>query len=200
MNSNKKIVFSFRGKEYSRNFLVSWTVSLNHLINLNKYDILLSQGFSDNSYNCRLESLGVNMLKEKKLFENTPYDVCVMIDSEILFKPTDLETLIDRCLTKYKVVSGLYTLDKNSFFASTDFDSEFIKKDDPLLKNPEVSIKIAGMGFLACRKDVLDEFEYPFFDSSISEEISFSKTLSEKNIPIILCPDIRVLKETYLFM
>ena len=195
---NKKIVFSLNGKEYSRNFLVSWSVCLNHLIKLNKYDILISQGFSDNSYCCRLESLGVNMLKEKKIFENTPYDVCVMIDSEMLFKPSDLEMLIEKCLSKHPVVSGMYTLDKDSIFASIDFDQDFIKKNKIL--NEEITVKMVGMGFLACRKEVLDVFEFPFFDSSISEEISFSKTLSEKNIPITLCPDIKLLRETSLFI
>ena len=163
-------------------------------------EVFLVQGLSDNHTYSRLQSLGIDLSKDtknQKIFQGLEYDIFVMIDPDIIFKPEDLKKLIDRCLQNDDVVSGLYPVNPDYYFASLDTELMKIDKNDKNDDKP-VDVSFVGLGFFACKKKVLDALEFPYFTNSLSEDMTFCKSLKDKGFSISLYKDLRVGKKMNL--
>ena len=204
VSSKKKVLIGLKSQSYSNNFLIAWTMMLNHLIKNDKYEINVSQGFSKNQFISRLQSVGLDVSKpidDQKHFQGTDYDVFVMVDSDILFKPEDMSTLIDTCLNKHDVVSGLCPMDTKSYFVGDETEKSLLKIDDVDKDDKEtVEVPFTGLGFFACKKKVLDSLDSPYFDNALSEEIAFCKKVTEKGFKIMLCKELRLSREMTVIM
>ena len=82
------------------------------------------------------------------------------------------------------------------------------KKDPGQLSNPNfLKVSYAGMGFFACRKEVLDALAYPFFNRELqrmrgkdgvelvdmcSEDVAFCKNIEDAGFDIMLNTRLRV--------
>lgn len=82
------------------------------------------------------------------------------------------------------------------------------KKDPGPLSEPEfMKVSYAGMGFFACRKEVLDALQYPYFNRELqrmrtkegleltdmcSEDVSFCKNIEDAGFDIMLNTRLRV--------
>ena len=193
--NKKKVMIGLKGATYSNQFLVAWTMSLNYLWKNTSYEIFLVQGFSTNQYVARLQTLGIDMTKDKdqKPFQGMDYDVFVMIDPESLFKPEDIATLIDLAVNKHDAVSGLYLITPDQYYASDATGKELLKSTDVAKDDKEtVDVAFTGLGFFACKKKVLDALEYPYFTNILSDEVSFCKSIVEKGFKVMLCKELRV--------
>lgn len=194
----KKVMIGMTGSSYSNQFLVSWTKTLNYIWKNTNYDVYLVQGFSKNQFVSRLQSLGLDLSKDKNqsVFQGMEYDVYVMIDPEMMFKPEDLCSLIEKCLSKHDVVSGLYHIEPSLYFASDSTGKELLKvKDVPENDKETVEVSFTGLGFFACKKKVLDELEYPYFTNVLAEDVTFCKNIKEKGFSVMLAKDLRLSKE-----
>ena len=193
--AKKKVMIGLKGATYSNQFLVAWTMALNYLRENTSYEIFLVQGFSTNQYIARLQTLGIDLSKDKgqKPFQGMDYDVFVMIDPESLFKPEDVATLIDLAVNKHDAVSGLYLITPDQYYVADATEKELIKATD-ITKGDKDTVKVAftGLGFFACKKKVLDELEYPYFTNILSDEVSFCKSIREKGFDVMLCKELRV--------
>ena len=82
------------------------------------------------------------------------------------------------------------------------------KRDPGPLSNPDfIKVSYAGMGFFACRKEVLDALTYPFFNRELqrmrgknglelvdmcSEDVAFCKNIEDAGFDIMLTTRLRV--------
>ena len=190
-----KVMVGLKGSSYSNQFLVLWTMTLNHFWKNTNYEVFLIQGVSKNQFASRLQSLGLDLSKEKdqKPFQGMDYDVFVMIDPEMIFKPEDLCSLIEKCLNKHDVVSGLYHFEPSLYFAGDSTEKNLLKVKDVKEDDKEtVEVPFVGLGFFGCKKKVIDSLDYPYFTNILAEDVSFCKNIREKGFTIMLDKDLRV--------
>ena len=129
MNRPLNIVFCLPGNSYSGNFLKCWhelTIFCLH----NNINPILSQNYSCNIYYSRSLCLGGNSTlgEFQKPFDNKiDYDYLMWIDSDVIFKPSDLIRLLSH---KLDIVSGLYlTQNGNTYATVKDWDIDKYKQN-----------------------------------------------------------------------
>jgi cellulose synthase/poly-beta-1,6-N-acetylglucosamine synthase-like glycosyltransferase len=90
------------------------------------------------------------------------------------------------------------------------------KKELPAISDPDyISVSYVGMGFFACRKEVLDSLQYPFFYRKMeqyrtkegldiidmcSEDVSLCKNIEEAGYDIMLNTRLRVGHEKHMIL
>lgn len=227
----KRVVVALPGSQFSSTFLVSWTTALFHLWQQG-YNIVVSPATSSYVTFARMKTMGLDVLrgKNQKPFNGElDYDVYVSLDSDIVFTPAMLVELIEST-DIHPVVSGYYMMADNQHFAVVKDWShahfakhgtfEFLKPTDIQTwwgpdANPEnmpldkkfMEVTYAGMGFFACRREVLESLKYPFFDAPLqhivsaegrelvdmcSEDVAFSKNIQSAGYKVQLHTGLRV--------
>lgn len=186
------VVFCIPGREFTGNFLQSWTNLCNTLYQ-NGITFALSNAYSPVVYYARTACLRGHVLrgrKQKPFNEEFTYDYIMWIDSDIVFTPDQVLTLIRKMQEKpqMQMLSGVYLMadghhttcvDKwdEDFFANNG-SFKFLTKDDMNQKMmlPEVQQNgglfecvYIGFGFLLIRSGVHEQFEYPFFKPQFHE-------------------------------
>jgi hypothetical protein len=221
----KNVIIAFPGKEFSGTFLMQWSESLLKLTQLG-YKIALTSDYSAYIPFTRMMTLGLDTMRgnEQKPFDGkVEYDVWVTIDSDIIFTPKHLIELIEDT-DKYPVISGMYKMANSKYIAAVRewnlahfikngvyefIDPETFDKD---IKHHEVAY--VGMGFMACTREVLEKIEYPYFNypteelevdgktisQIFSEDVSFSKRVTDAGYKIIINTDLRIGHEKKLIM
>jgi len=166
-----------------------------------------------------MKTLGLDVLRgadQKPFAGEVEYDVWLTIDSDIMFKPEQIIELIED--TKiHPVVSGLYRMQDMVHYACVkDWDLDYFKKTGSFqfIKVGElekegkyVSVAYNGMGFFACRKEVLEKLKYPYFSYPLieieaedgkllrdmcSEDVAFCKNLKDAGFDVIVNTTLRV--------
>ncbi len=221
----KNVIIAFPGKEFSGTFLMQWSESLLKLSQLG-YKIALTNDYSAYVPFTRMMTLGLDTMRgnEQKPFDGKiEYDVWVTIDSDVIFTPKHLIELIEDT-DKYPVISGMYRMSNSKYIAAVRewnlahfikngvyefIDPETLDKD---VKHHEVAY--VGMGFMACTREVLEKIEYPYFNypteelevdgktisQVFSEDVSFSKRVTDAGYKIVINTDLRVGHEKKLIM
>ena len=181
-----KVVFCIPGREFTANFLQSWTKLCNALY-LNQISFVLSNTYSPVVYYARSACLRAHVLRgrhQKPFNEEITYEYMMWIDSDIVFEPEHFFELLKRMELNrdLQVLSGTYLMadghhttivdkwDEDFFQQNGSFkfltlkelldksNTEEVKKNNGLL-----DIVYAGFGFLMIRTGVFEQFEYPFF-------------------------------------
>lgn len=107
-------------------------------------------------------------------------------------EPSDLEGHMNRALE----------------YAQERKKAEEEKRDPPAAREPEfLNVSYAGLGFFACRKEVLDGLQYPYFFRELqrirsqdgselvdmcSEDVAFCKNIQEAGFDVMLHTTLRV--------
>lgn len=190
-------VFLIPGKEFSKNFICSWTDTLVYLYENNyTFKVLFS-------YCPVISTLRNQMLSRSFLTGNNSSDVgsisssvsvfnnelfckkIIFIDSDMVWKVEDIDRLIK---SEYDVVAGLYTLSDGKTISAIKKDSDIFitKKELNKIKNP-FPIKSAGLGFVACTYEILSQVEYPWFFNI--DDMVFNEN-ENKYLPITVGEDI----------
>lgn len=226
MDSPKKnVVIAFPGKEFSGTFLMQWSESLLKLSQLG-YKIALTNDYSAYVPFTRMMTLGLDTMRgnEQKPFDGkVEYDVWVTIDSDIIFKAKQLIELIEDT-DKFPVISGVYRMSNSKYIAAVrEWNlAHFIKNGvyefiDPETLDADVKhheVAYVGMGFMACTREVLEKIEYPYFNypteelqvdgktisQVFSEDVSFSKRVTDAGYKIVINTDLRLGHEKKLIM
>jgi hypothetical protein len=171
-------------------------------------------------------TLGLDTMRgnEQKPFDGkVDYDVWVTIDSDIIFKAKQLIELIEDT-DKFPVISGVYRMSNSKYIAAVrEWNlAHFIKNGvyefiDPETLDEDVKhheVAYVGMGFMACTREVLEKIEYPYFNypteelevdgktisQIFSEDVSFSKRVTDAGYKIIINTDLRIGHEKKLIM
>jgi hypothetical protein len=161
----------------------------------------------------RAKCLGGDVLKGKdqKPFQGQmEYDVMMWIDSDIVFKPDDLFSLLE---SPHDVTAGVYMMEDLQNLATVkEWNKEYFEKKgafkflrpDDIIGAPQyMQVAYTGMGWMAIRKGVVEDLKYPWFHSDLekvtddiidmnSEDVTFCKALWEAGHPIHIDTKIRV--------
>lgn len=177
-----RVIFGIPGNTFSDKFLICWSAALVNLLKSDKYEFLMSPGYSSFVSFARMKTLGLDVLRghDQKPFNGMEYDIFLTIDSDMVFNHEQIETLIQSTLQK-KVVSGMYLMADGEHLATVrEWDNEFFvkngsfqflttkdvesyKSDEGTADKDFMKVSYSGMGFFACTKEVLDSLEYPYF-------------------------------------
>jgi len=226
MSSKKKVIIGLPGNTFSDRFMISWTSTIVDLLKDGEYDVLLSPGYSSFVTFSRMKTLGLDVMRgaDQKPFNGMPYDVFLTIDSDMVFNPTQVKEII-KATEKHPVVSGLYMMADNEHFAAvkswdTDYflkngSFEFLGRNDIKEGETEMEVSYAGMGFFACRSEVLNSLSYPYFwhpivelrgedgkivRDQVSEDVALCRNIQNAGYKIILRTDIRVGHEKQIIL
>jgi hypothetical protein len=216
--SMKKVVIALPGREYSGSFVKNWSKTLMILVQKG-YKVTLINEYSSFVPFSRMKTLGLNVMRGATQIPfngELDYDVWLTIDSDIFFVPDQVIELIEDT-DKHPVVSGLYRMtDLKHYAAVKEWDMEFFKKHGTFefikvgeLDETEKYMKVAynGMGFFACRKGVIENLKYPYFNYPLiemetedgkvlrdmcSEDVAFCKNLKDAGYEVVVNTTLRV--------
>jgi hypothetical protein len=176
----KKVIIALPGREYSGTFLINWSQTLLLLIQKG-YTVKIVNEYSSFVSFSRMKTLGLDVMRgadQKPFGGSYDYDVWLTIDSDIVFKPEQVIELIEDT-DKHPVISGLYRMaDLKHYAAVIDWDVDYFKKHGSFkfigineLDRRRKYLKVAynGMGFFACRREVLEKMKYPYFNYPLVE-------------------------------
>jgi hypothetical protein len=181
-----KVVFCIPGREFTANFLQSWTKLCNALYQ-NGISFVLSNTYSPCVFYARSATLRAHVLRgrhQKPFNEEITYDYLMWIDSDIVWEPQDFFALLERMERNKHIdlLSGVYMMqdgvhttivdkwDEDYFQNNGSF--QFLMKEDLERKLLEKETKdngglftgiYAGFGWLMVRFGVFEKIEYPFF-------------------------------------
>jgi hypothetical protein len=178
------------------------------------YDFMVTNEYSSFVTFSRMKTLGLDVLRgadQKPFGGQVEYDVWLTIDSDIVFTPEQVVELLEDT-KKYPVVSGLYRMqdmkhmacvkewDTNYFKKNGSF--EFMKADELEREDKYISVAYNGMGFFACRREVLEKMKYPYFSHPLiefdglkdmcSEDVAFCKNLKDTGFDVTVNTTLRV--------
>jgi len=216
----KTIVFALPGRYYSGNFLVHWSQTLVELTKLG-YKVHMINEYSSFVPFSRMKTLGLDVrrgYKQKPFNGEIEYDIWFSIDADMFFLPEQVLDIIED-LQEHKVVSGIYRMEDLKHFAAVkDWDLEYYKKvgsfkfltqEDIDPKEKYMKVVYNGMGFFACRREVLEDdkllypyFSYPLLETegengvtikdTCSEDVAFCKNLTDAGYDIMVNTTVRV--------
>ena len=206
-----RIVFCMPGREYSREFLLSWSDLLMQAT-AKGHQCMISQQYSSVVHFARAKCLGGDVLKgsDQKPFQGgVEYDAMMWIDSDIIFKPEDFFKILE---SPHDVTAGLYMMEDLTHFAAVkDWDTDmfmkngtfkFIRPDDIVGSAQYLKVAYAGMGWMLIRKGVVEDLKYPWFWSDLqkigdlvdmnSEDVAFCRALEAAGHPVHVDTQLRV--------
>jgi GT2 family glycosyltransferase len=207
-----KIIFCIPGRQFSNNFLKAWTDVVYQLIK-SDIELSLANTYDSNVYFVRSKCLGANVLygKNQKPFQGQyDYDYIMWIDSDQVFSPGHISTLINH---KKDIISGVYLMDGGKAYAAVEhWDTDHFKKtgsfhfltpEDIKDKKELMEVTYAGMGFMLVKKGVFESLEYPWFPpiefdigndikDFCSEDVGFCLKAREAGYKIWIDPSVRV--------
>jgi hypothetical protein len=208
-----KVILALPGRTFSGTFLMNWSQTLMTLTKKG-YDFMVTNEYSSFVTFSRMKTLGLDVLRgadQKPFGGQVDYDVWLTIDSDIVFTPEQVVELIEDT-KKYPVVWGLYRIQDMKHLACVkewDVDYfkkngsfEFMKADELEKEDKYISVAYNGMGFFACRKEVLEKMQYPYFSYPLieidgmkdmcSEDVAFCKNLKDAGFEVIVNTTLRV--------
>ena len=208
-----KVILALPGRTFSGTFLMNWSQTLMTLTKKG-YDFMVTNEYSSFVAFSRMKTLGLDVLRgadQKPFGGQVEYDVWLTIDSDIVFTPEQVVELLEDT-KKYPVVSGLYRmqdmkhmacvkeLDTNYFKKNGSF--EFMKANELEREDKYISVAYNGMGFFACRREVLEKMKYPYFSHPLiefdglkdmcSEDVAFCKNLKDTGFDVTVNTTLRV--------
>jgi hypothetical protein len=135
------------------------------------------------------------------------YTHLMWIDSDMVFKPEDLDKLLAH---DKDIVSGVYLMEGGSSYATVkEWDEEFFQKNGSFqFLTPEVAgtelmeVAYSGFGFMLIKHGVFEALEYPWFRPIFynigdcmdfcAEDVGFCRTATEKGFKIWVDPSVKV--------
>jgi len=180
----KRIIFALPGDNFSSKFLISWTSTISKVMDMRKYDILISPATGSYVSFVRMKTLGLDTLRgeAQKPFNNEDFDLWITIDSDIIFTPEQVIELIESA-EHHPVVAGMYRMaDLTNYAFVKDWDINHFKENGTFkFSTPEeidvwkketsfkyYPVAYTGMGFMAVKKEVFDKMQYPYFDAELN--------------------------------
>jgi hypothetical protein len=167
-----RIVFCVPGREFSGRFMDCWTALLSGCQKLG-IEYAVSREYDPVVYYARNKVAGGNVRagkKQKPWGGNLNYDFMLWIDSDVIFKVSDMLQLI-QC--DVDIVSGLYLMANRTHFAAVEHmdeekfkqtgSFEFLKPETVAKKTAPFEVDYAGFGFTLVKQGVFEKLEYPWF-------------------------------------
>lgn len=219
----KKVILAIPGDSFSSKFLIAWSNTIISLWASPKYEFAIAPGTGSFVQYVRMQTLGLDVTRgvTQKPFNGDDYDIWLTIDSDIIFSADQIFELLDST-DKHPVVAGLYRMiDLQHFAVVKNWDMNYFAKNGTFefLTQEKVDnwksetglkfmpVNYSGLGFFACRREVLDKMEYPYFNGEIkevvsdkgvvmrdssSEDVCFCHNIAKAGYEIVVNVDLRV--------
>jgi GT2 family glycosyltransferase len=212
---SKRIVLCLPGREYSGNFLCSFTELVMRLTSLGA-EVKISQQYSSmvNSARCLVAGADVMRGKWQKPFNGLDYDYMMWIDSDIRFTSDQFLQLYEM---NKDIAAGWYAqpgapngnyftpvVEKmdNSYFLSNGYFQFLRVKDFELKQNPFKADYI-GFGWVLIKQGVFEKLSYPWFAprklsvsgevaDMCSEDVAFCLDARDAGFDLWVNPKVRV--------
>lgn len=168
-------IFLIPGKEFSINFVNSWT---NTLIYLHETGYTFASSFKYApiiqevrnqliTYPIKLENGPTRMSSfrrhNKSVFNETAYcDRVIFLDSDMVWSLDDIKKLLH---TNLDIVCGAYSLETGSEMCVVGKDGLFVDSEEIKIKTEPFEIMGAGMGFVSVKYEVLEKMGFPWFNT-----------------------------------
>ena len=184
-----KIIFCIPGRNFSNNFLTSWTRLLKYC-HKNNIQAELSNGYTSIVHLARYSCLMINPESTCNIclnpFSETTYDYIMWIDSDMVFNPEHFEKLLK---AKKEVITGLYRIENTNLLGCFDTNNKRIDVDYIKNNSGVIRVSFSAMGFMLIKRGVYERMPFPYFSvpgesGMLSETLSFCHNLSKANIPI----------------
>lgn len=184
-----KIIFCIPGRNFSNNFLTSWTRLLKYC-HKNNIQAELSNGYTSIVHLARYSCLMINPESTCNIclnpFSETTYDYIMWIDSDMVFNPEHFEKLLK---AKKEVITGLYRIENTNLLGCFDTNNKRIDVDYIKNNSGVIEVSFSAMGFMLIKRGVYERMQFPYFSvpgesGMLSETLSFCHNLSKANIPI----------------
>ena len=208
-----KVILALPGRTFSGTFLMNWSQTLMTLTKKG-YDFMVTNEYSSFVTFSRMKTLGLDVLRgadQKPFGGQVDYDAWLTIDSDIVFTPDQVVELLEDT-KKYPVVSGIYRMQDMKHLACVkEWDVDYFRKngsfrfmkvDELEREDKYISVAYNGMGFFACRREVLEKMKYPYFTYPIieidelkdtcSEDVAFCKNIKDTGFEVIVNTTLRV--------
>lgn len=171
------VIFCIPGREFTMNFLQSWTRLVIEL-NQRRISFLLSNTYSPVVYYARTSCLRGHVLRgvdQKPFDDGLSYDMLFWIDSDIVWEPSHFFKIYDQMMQNPSLdcLAGVYPMqDGMTSTIVEEWDEDYFAENGTFrfLPMQEVQQKeglfkafYVGFGFFAVRKATQDRFKYPFF-------------------------------------
>ena len=192
-----KIIFCIPGRNFSNNFLTSWTRLLKYC-EKNNIEYELSNGYTSIVHLARYSCLMINHESTCNIclnpFSETTYDYIMWIDSDMVFNPEHFEKLLK---AKKEVITGLYRIENTNLLGCFDTNNKRIDVDYIKNNSGVIEVSFSAMGFMLIKRGVYERMPFPYFSvpgesGMLSETLSFCHNLSKSNIPIYAHLDVVV--------
>jgi len=203
-----KIIFCLPGRDYSREFLMSWSDTLVQCT-AKGHQVLVSQNYSSVVHFARAKCLGGDVLSgasQVPFQGKVDYDVMIWIDSDIVFKADDVFKILE---SPHDVTAGVYMMEDLKHYAVVqEWDEDHFKQHgtfkfmEPAEPDGFKKVAYSGMGFMAIRKGVVEDLTYPWFwaplqnigslTEMVSEDVAFCKAMSAAGHDIYVDTSLRV--------
>ena len=198
---DKTIIFCLPGREYSGNFLCSFTELIMALREMGAI-VRISQKYSSmvNAARCMVAGADLMRGKNQKPFNGMPYDYMMWIDSDTQFKTQDFFALYEM---NKDIASGWYAqpgasnenyytpvVEKmdNKYFLSNGF-FQFLRVKDFEYKKNLFKADYIGFGWVLIKQGVFEKLTYPWFAPRL---LKISETISEMSSEdVAFCLDAR---------
>jgi len=219
----KTVVFCLPGKEYTNNFLMSWSELLVWCMMQDIRPMLVNR-YSPNLYYVRNMCLGGDTVRGVKQIPYNgmiKYDYLMWIDSDIVFNSQQFEKLLK---ADKPIVSGLYIMQDNVHYATVEkMDDEvyrktgsykFLSREDVQKKKELFEADYTGFGWMLIKHGVFEQLEYPWFrplwsdfstkttkiEEFCTEDVAFCNLMKEKGQSIWIDPSVVVGHEKMMIL
>jgi hypothetical protein len=211
-----KIVFCIPGREFCSGFFMSFCRTLIACTQAG-HEVVISNNYSSCVHFARAKVLGYNVLSgpDQKPFQGKlEYDVQIWLDSDIVFRPEDVLSLIETHVKNpdMKVIAAPYIMEDIKHYAAVkDWDLEHFAKNGTFqFLTPDaveqyrasthdrfMDVAYCGMGFMLIAKGVLEDgaITYPPFWRDLerivtgNEEIPLIVDMSSEDVA--LCKNLK---------
>lgn len=173
-------IFLIPGKEFSINFINSWTNTLVYLhekgytfASVFNYAPIIQEVRNQLLVNPIPTNNGSIRMRDfrrpgKNLFDNQSYAKrIIFIDSDMVWKTEDIEKLLE---TDLDILCGAYFTEHGDLTCILDQDGLFIDMNQIKTKSEPFEIMGAGMGFVSVKPEVLEKIGFPWFNTFYLEE------------------------------
>ena len=211
-----RIALCIPGATFTKGFVWSLSKTIPHILRAG-HAVLIYTGYSADIYHGRNEIVGqsrpVNigngkMASAVSVLGGTAYDFMMWIDSDMVWEPEDILTLVGHnkdivtgcavCSTEGHIPVGHLTDDK---FHNYYFNAERLG-DLPLDNDGLIQVDFAGFGFICIKAGVFEKIPYPWFESHNefvdgrwympTEDIGWCLTAAKSGFKIYADPAVRV--------
>lgn len=196
MNKTVDYVFAISGREFSSDFLSSWTNTVQMLERSNvsfewsiyyspvivrTRNTLFESGFSNKTES---NTIFGGQLKCKKV---------VLLDDDMAWT---LEHIVALLESPHDIVTGIYATEDG--LTTALMNPERVSLEDVSKKTRPFEVESAGLGFMAINFEILEKMNFPWFDTPLTErgfmgeDTYFCKKARELGYKTVADPRIKV--------